>query len=100
MKAISKEIRTAAEDASGLLKSISNPHRLMILCLLNEREMSVGEINKEINLAPSPVSQHLARLRQDKLVSTRKVSQVVYYSIAEPKIRKIIKLLYKLYCET
>jgi DNA-binding transcriptional ArsR family regulator len=100
MKKSTLEIRKSARDASGLLKSISNPHRLEILCLLNVREMSVGEINQQIDLDPSPVSQHLARLRKDKLVSTRKVSQVVYYSISETKVRKVIKTLYKLYCES
>ena len=92
------EMRTAAESAARMLKSLSNDHRLMILCLLSEGEMSVGQISQYIDLDQSPLSQHLARLRSEGLVKTRKVSQTVYYSLDSNEARAIIETLYTIYC--
>jgi DNA-binding transcriptional ArsR family regulator len=94
------QMRGAAESAARMLKSLSNDHRLMILCLLSEGEMSVGQISQYIDLDQSPLSQHLARLRSEGLVKTRKVSQTVYYSLDSSEARAIIETLYKLYCPT
>lgn len=92
------EMRKAAVVASGLLKSLANDHRLMILCMLSEREMSVSEISRHIDLDQSPLSQHLARLRAEGIVKTRKMSQHVYYSLASEEARAVIDTLYRLYC--
>ena len=94
------EMREAAESAARMLKSLSNDHRLMILCLLSEGEMSVGQISGYIDLDQSPLSQHLARLRSEGLVKTRKVSQTVFYSLDSKEAKAIIETLYKIYCPT
>ena len=75
------ELQANSEQAAELLKTAGNPHRLMILCLLSEGEMSVGELNERIDLAQSPLSQHLAILRRTGLVSTRRDGQTIFYSV-------------------
>jgi len=92
------ELKPSLEEVSGVLKSLSNQHRLLILCLLSEGEMSVGQLSEHIELDQSPLSQHLARLRSESLVKTRKESQTVYYSIADPNVGKIIDTLHSIYC--
>lgn len=85
-------------SASDLLKAISNPNRLCILCNLLGSEQSVGELVKKGNLSQSALSQHLARLREQGIVKTRKEQQTVYYSIASKEVREIIGTLKNLYC--
>ena len=81
-----------------MLKALSNQHRLLILCHLNQGEMAVGEIQRAVGLGQSALSQHLARLRQDRLVKTRRVAQTIYYSLNGEAARSIIRVLYELYC--
>ncbi|WP_434779857.1 ArsR/SmtB family transcription factor [Neisseria sp. Ec49-e6-T10] len=72
----------------------------MILCLLiNEEELCVTEINKQIPLNASPLSQHLKVMREEGLLVTRKVSQVVYYRIADQRIKQLIGQIKTIYCE-
>ena len=92
------EMREAANEAARMLKSLANDHRLMILCLLAQGEMSVGQISQYIDLDQSPLSQHLARLRSEGMVRTRKVSQTVFYSLDSEEAKAIIGTLYSLYC--
>ena len=92
------ELTEAANKASELLKSLANNHRLMILCMLANGEMSVSEIAKYIDLGQSPLSQHLAILRTDGLVKTRKVAQNVFYSLDSREASEVIITLHKLYC--
>lgn len=92
------EMRQNASKAAELLKAISNENRLLILCHLGEKEMSVSELNSCVDLSQSSLSQHLARLRQDELVQTRRESQTIYYSIADPIVLKVIGLLHSEYC--
>ena len=73
----------AADEASGLLKALANPHRLIIICQLIERERSVGELADFLKLRDSTVSQHLALLRKDGLVTPRRDGQTIWYSIAQ-----------------
>lgn len=87
-----------ARRASALLKAMGNTHRLMILCRLAEGEKCVGELERVIGLSQSALSQHLARLRRDDVVVTRRVAQTIYYSLAGPEARAIIATLYRLYC--
>ena len=94
------QLRNAADRASELLKNLANNHRLMVLCLLAEGEMSVAQISEHIDLGQSPLSQHLARLRTDGLVKTRKVAQHVYYSLDSEEAGKVIQTLHHLYCKT
>lgn len=69
------------EPAAAVLKAMANPQRLKILCLLAERELSVGQIESLIGLSQSALSQHLAKLRHDKLVRTRRDRQTIYYAL-------------------
>ena len=87
-----------AARASKLLKALSNEHRLLILCQLVEGEKSVGEMEGLEPLSQSALSQHLARLRRDGLVSTRRDAQMIYYSLADDTVVEIIEVLYNAYC--
>jgi len=84
--------------AEQLLKLMANRHRLMILCALSEGERSVGAIRGLIGLSQSAVSQHLARMRTDGLVRTRREAQTVYYTLASREVAAIINLLESLFC--
>jgi len=85
-------------DAAQLLKALSNPHRLMILCQLLEGEKAVGELVAAIGLSQSALSQHLARLRRDDLVRTRRVAQTIFYTIEGAHAHAILTTLHRLYC--
>lgn len=93
------DMARSAGRAAQLLKALANEHRLMILCALAEGEYSVGELNGMIPLSQSALSQHLARLRIDGLVHTRREAQAVYYSLGEPLAARIVELLYAHYCQ-
>ena len=85
-------------EASELLKAMASPHRLMLLCLLADQEQSVSDLTDELGLRQATVSQHLARLRQEGLVKTRREAQTIYYSIANDAAAAVIRILYKTYC--
>ena len=91
-------MRKKARNAVVLLKSISNENRLLILCHLGKGEMSVTEINERFDLSQSALSQHLAVLRKDGLVSTRRESQTIYYSLASEEAARMIQFLYSEFC--
>lgn len=93
-------MRARSDEAAQLLKALGNGQRLRILCLLVDGEHSVGEINRSIALSPSALSQHLARLREEGLVATRREAQAIYYSLADGPVRRIIETLYGIYCGT
>lgn len=92
------ELRNQADAAEHMLKALANRHRLMILCELNAGECSVGELQEAVGLSQSAISQHLARLRADELVATRREAQTIYYSLSSEPVRRIMTLLYELYC--
>jgi DNA-binding transcriptional ArsR family regulator len=92
------ELEPKAAEAEAFLKAMANRHRLMILCQLHERELSVGVLQEAVGLSQSALSQHLARLRADDLVRTRREAQTIFYSIASPAVSRLIALLYDLYC--
>ena len=94
-----EEMFEQREELAKLLKLIAHESRLMILCLLDKKEMPVGEINKQIKLSQSALSQHLAILRRNNLVSTRRKSQTIYYKLSNKKLSKIIHTLRNLYCK-
>ncbi len=94
-----ERLQQSARRASALLKAMSNEHRLLILCQLLHEERSVGELERLIGLSQSALSQHLARLRRDHLVQTRRSAQTIYYSLAGDEARTILKTLYDLYCQ-
>ena len=98
MKLKADHMKSAAASASELLKALSNPHRLMIICQLIERERSVGELAGLLKLRDSTVSQHLALLRRDGLVEPRRDAQTIWYSIASEPARELLMTLYRVYC--
>jgi DNA-binding transcriptional ArsR family regulator len=88
-----------AAEAAEFLKLLANPHRLLILCrLVVEREMSVGALCEAVGLSQSALSQHLAKLREDRVLSTRRDAQTVYYSIADKNAARVLALLKDIYC--
>lgn len=91
---------TNAESAAKWLKAIANPYRLMILCLLLDKELSVTELNATVPLSQSALSQHLAVLRTEDLVDTRKSSQIVYYKLKDEQVTQVISILHSRYCAT
>lgn len=92
------DIQHSVKQASALLKAMSNERRLLILCHLSEGEHSVSELCALIGLSQSALSQHLAKLRHDGLVSTRRSAQTVYYSVAAGEVESILRTLHDLYC--
>ena len=91
-------MKSAADQASNLLKALSNRHRLLIICQLIDGERSVGELAEFLDLRDSTVSQHLALLRKDGLVFARRDGQTIFYSIASEPARKVLQALYEAYC--
>ena len=87
-----------ARSASELLKALSHETRLLILCLLIEGEKSVTELEETMAMSQASVSQQLARLRFDRLVTTRREGRTIFYSIASEEISNIIGQLYELFC--
>jgi DNA-binding transcriptional ArsR family regulator len=87
-----------AKRASDFLKALAHESRLMILCILAEDEKSVGELEQILDLRQPTVSQQLARLRADGLVSTRRDGKIVYYSLASDEARVIIGSIYDVFC--
>jgi len=87
-----------AKEASGFLKGLANENRLMILCSLAEGEKNVSELEAMLNVRQPTLSQQLARLRSDNLVSTRRDAKAIYYSLASEEARQIIRLMFQLFC--
>ncbi|WP_038033390.1 helix-turn-helix transcriptional regulator [Thermopetrobacter sp. TC1] len=94
------KLQDNASKASVLLKTMANEWRLLILCHLAEKERSVSELERLIGLNQSALSQHLAVLRRENLVKTRREAQSIYYSLASEEAAKIMSTLYTLYCAT
>mgnify|MGYP000011017857 CR=1 FL=1 len=93
------DMQAHACEAADLLKAMGNEKRLLILCLLVEHELSVGDLQSEIDLSQSALSQHLAVLREAGFVNTRREAQTVFYSLPNGPIKKIMQTLHKIYCE-
>ena len=87
-----------AKEASGFLKGLANENRLMILCSLAEGEKNESELEAMLNVRQPTLSQQLARLRSDNLVSTRRDAKAIYYSLASEEARQIIRLMFQLFC--
>ena len=94
------KLQENAEKAAGLLKSMSNPSRLMVLCHLMTGEHPVSELNQSVPLSQSALSQHLASLREAGLVKTRRESQVIYYRLNSQAVADILQALYRIYCNS
>ncbi|MEL6363799.1 MAG: metalloregulator ArsR/SmtB family transcription factor [Pseudomonadota bacterium] len=87
-----------AAKAAGLLKAMSNERRLMILCRLGGGELSVGDLQRDVDLSQSALSQHLSVLRAEGLVAARRAGQSVYYRIADSAASRVIETLAAIYC--
>ena len=93
------KLEQRAAEAARLLKLLANENRLLILCrLVAERELSVGGIADAVGLSQSALSQHLAKMREEGLVTTRRKAQTVLYRIADPDARRVLALLKNIYC--
>jgi DNA-binding transcriptional ArsR family regulator len=92
------DLANSADRASEFLKSMANPQRLRILCLIMDGERPVGEIAEAIGANQSSVSQNLALMRREGLVAPRRDGQTIYYRIAEKKLVKVLKLLADMFC--
>lgn len=88
----------SAAAASRLLKAVSNERRLMILCQLSGGEMTVGALLPRIGLSQSALSQHLAVLRADGLVTTRREGQAIHYAIGDPAVATLMATLAAIFC--
>jgi DNA-binding transcriptional ArsR family regulator len=87
-----------AEEAARVLAALANGRRLLALCHMLEGEKSVGQLADLVGLAPSALSQHLARMRDLRLVDTRRDGQTIFYRLASAEVIAIIQTLYRLYC--
>jgi DNA-binding transcriptional ArsR family regulator len=88
-----------ADEAARLLKTLGNPQRLRLLCMLVGGEQSVGQLNEQLpELSQSALSQHLARLREEALVATRRESQTIWYALRPGPAQQLIGALYGIYC--
>jgi DNA-binding transcriptional ArsR family regulator len=92
------ELQSRALRATGLLKAMANPVRLLVLCQLAEGEKSVGELEKVVDVSQSALSQHLALLRQRGLVQFRRSGQTIHYSLSGPEAPALLAALYEVYC--
>ena len=92
------DMATHAESAARFLRALANPHRLQVLCVLEDREMSVSELNASIPLSQSALSQQLSKLRALKLVSTRRDGRTIFYSVTSDKVCRVLETLYDIYC--
>ncbi len=84
--------------AAGLLSAMANPKRLMILCCLVQGEVAVGALASQVGLSQSALSQHLSKLRAQKLVKTRRDAQTIYYSSSSESVLKVLEALEEIYC--
>ena len=91
-------MQPVAGQVSGVLKSISSPKRLLILCQLTDGERCVGDLSSALSISPAAMSQQLSILRREGIVSTRRDGQVVYYTITDQNVLAIMELLYQRYC--
>lgn len=91
-------LEASAARAAGLLKAMSNERRLMILCRLGDEECQVGALQTAVGLSQSALSQHLAVLRDEGLISARREGQAVFYRIADPAAVRVIETLAAIFC--
>ncbi|WP_374569821.1 ArsR/SmtB family transcription factor [Phenylobacterium sp.] len=91
------ELQASAHAAARLMKLMANEQRLILLCRLGEGECSVGDLAAHVGLAQSAASQHLAKLRAEGVVTTRREGQTIYYRLADPAAVRVIDTLCSIY---
>jgi DNA-binding transcriptional ArsR family regulator len=93
-------LQQKSAEVAATLRLLANEKRLLVLChLVGAGEMSVGALGEAVGLSQSALSQHLARLRADRLVATRREGQVLYYRISDPRIEALLAALHGIYCQ-
>ena len=94
------EMHEHATEAAQLMKALGNEQRLLVLCNLLERPLSVGELNERVQLSQSALSQHLALLREQGMVETRREAQSIYYSLPPGPVTRVMALLQEIFCSS
>lgn len=94
-----QDLKSKSEEASQLLTLLANPHRLCILCTLLDGERSVTSLEEVVDLSQSALSQHLAKLREGGVVTTRREAQSIYYSVADGRAARVLEVLAELFCK-
>ncbi|MEO8249753.1 MAG: metalloregulator ArsR/SmtB family transcription factor [Burkholderiales bacterium] len=94
-----RAMRRAAADASALMRALSNPDRLLLLCQLSQGEQSVGELQELLGIVQPTLSQQLGVLRDEELVSTRREGKQIFYSVTSTEALAVLQLLYQQYCK-
>ncbi len=99
MNIVTLDLAAKAADAAALLRSLGNEQRLLILChLVSEGELSVGALQSRLELSQSALSQHLAKLRKQRLVTFRREAQTLYYRLLDPRAEMLVEVLHDLFC--
>ena len=93
-----EKMRTSADKASRLMKVLSNPDRLMLLCQLSQGEKRVGELEEILGIVQPTLSQQLTVLREEELVTTRRDGKSIYYQIASPQALAVMNVLFEQFC--
>ncbi|MBU8540681.1 ArsR/SmtB family transcription factor [Falsiroseomonas tokyonensis] len=91
-------LEAKAEEAARMLAALAHAKRLMAMCHLLEGEKPVGQLAALVGLSPTALSQHLARMRDLRLVETRRDGQAIHYRLASPEVAAVLETLYRLYC--
>ena len=91
------DLAASAHAASRLLKLLASEQRLLILCRLIDGESSVGDLASHVGLAQSATSQHLAKMRAEGLVATRRDGQTIYYRLSDPNAARVLDTLCQIY---
>ncbi|KAF0183324.1 MAG: ArsR family transcriptional regulator [Alphaproteobacteria bacterium] len=92
------DMHRAADEASELLKALASPHRLLIVCRLIEGEQTVGALAATLGVRESLVSQHLAVLRRERIVSARRDGQSMHYAVSSPRARAVVETIARQFC--
>ena len=94
-----EQLEAKAATVTRFLKAMANPARLLVLCQLADGEKSVGELEKAVGLSQSALSQHLAVLRREQVVETRRAGQNIFYLLASPEAAAVMQTLYQVFCQ-
>ena len=92
------KMKASASNACRLMKVLSNPDRLMLLCQLSQGEKRVGELEEILSIVQPTLSQQLTVLREEELVTTRRDGKSIYYQIASPQALAVLNVLFEQFC--
>lgn len=95
-----RQLKKRCEEVSGILSSVSHPTRILILCSLSEKEMTVSELIEEVGVSQSLMSQFLGRMKQEGLLSSSRQGKTMIYKISDQRIYRLLKSLRDIFCKT